>query len=246
MHPRRLRGLRLTVLALATLALGLPAGVGAQAAPTAEDFTGDTIGTAPVNFTTPVGFWSIGTVDGFKPLLFEDGTQWRNGSAGLLADQAKALYGDRWAEFIDDLSETSYYPTAIYNNVDNFTDGKITMRFMVIGGDVDQDIAILFNYQPSGDYIALRSDTIENNMLLYAFRKGEASSLKRVPSVPTSFAQWHDQTLLVSGNQLAGYLDGRKYLEATLDGPISGRVGVWSKSDTVVLIDSFAVEPGAF
>jgi hypothetical protein len=132
---------------------------------------------------------------------------------------------------------------AVYKNVENFSNGMITMRFMIIGGDVDQDIAIMFNYQENGDYIALRSDTQENNMLLYQWIQGQPYSLKRTPNVPTSFAQWHDQTLVINGVQLEGYLDGRKYMDATLQAPVSGRIGVWAKTDTVALIDSFTVQP---
>jgi hypothetical protein len=247
MHSRLSLTLRGALLGLVALSASLPGVVPAQAqsAPIVEDFTRDTVGRAPASFSTPVGFWSIGTIDGVKPMLFEDGTQWKSPSGGMLADQAKALYGDRWAEFIDDLSETAYYPTAVYNGVENFTSGKITMRFMIIGGDVDQDVAILFGYQPNGDYYALRSDTQENNMLLYQWIQGQPNSLKRTPNVPTSFAQWHDQTLLVQGTQMAGYLDGQKFMDYTLSAPLSGRVGVWTKTDTVALIDSFIVEPAA-
>jgi hypothetical protein len=53
----------------------------------------------------------------------------------------------------------------------------------------------------------------------------------------------HEQTLLVQGNQIAGYLDGRKWMDATLPTAVSGRVGVWTKTDSVVLVDSFTVEP---
>jgi len=231
------------VALLVGLSASLPGVAAAQQAAIVETFATDVIGTPPANFSTPVGFWTIGTVDGAKPLLFEDGTQWKSQSASLLADQAKALYGDRWSEFIDDTAETAYYPTAVYKNVENFTGGKITMHFMVIGGDVDQDVAIIFGYQENGDYFALRSDTQENNMLLYQWIQGQANSLQRTPNVPTSFAQWHEQTLLVQGTQIAGYLDGRKYMDATLAIPVSGRVGVWAKTDCVALINSFSVEP---
>jgi hypothetical protein len=114
---------------------------------------------------------------------------------------------------------------------------------MIIGGDVDQDIGIMFNYQQNGDYIALRSDTQENNMLLYQWVQGQPFSLKRSRNVPTSFAQWHDQSLVVYGTQLSGFLDGQKYMDADLQAPLSGRVGVWAKTDTVALVDAFLVEP---
>jgi len=231
------------VVAFVVAASSSPGLVAAQQAPVFEDFSQDKVGGSPSRWQTPVGFWSIGTVDGTKPLLFEDGRQFAPGSANMLADQAKAVYGDRWAEFIDDLSETGYYPIAVFNGVENFTHGRITMRFMIIGGDVDQDIAIMFNYQNNGDYVAIRSDTQENNMLLYQWTQGQPTSLKRQANVPTSFAQWHDQQLVVNGAQISGYLDGQKYMDYELSQPVSGKVGVWSKTDTVALVDAFLVEP---
>jgi hypothetical protein len=234
------------VVAIVVAASSSPGLVAAQqvgGGPVFEDFSQDKVGGSPSRWSTPVGFWSVGTVDGTKPLLFEDGRQFSSGSANMLADQAKAVYGDRWAEFIDDLSETGYYPIAVFNGVESFTQGRITLRFMIIGGDVDQDIAIMFNHQNNGDYIAIRSDTQENNMLLYQWVQGQPFSLKRTSNVPTSFAQWHDQQLVVNGTQISGYLDGNKFMEYDLPQPVSGKVGVWSKTDTVALIDAFLVEP---
>jgi len=232
------------IVALAILAASLPGatGAGAQTA-LVEDFTRDTIGTSPRTFSTPVGYWSVATLDGVKPILFQDGTQWFSTSAKTLADQAKALYGNRANEFTDDLAETAYFPTAVYNDVPNFTNGTVTLRFMIIGGDVDQDVGIMFNYQPNGDYMALRSDTQEQNLLLYQWVLGQPYSLARVRDVPTSFAEWHDQQLVINGSILTGYLDGQKYMEADLGAPVSGRVGVWAKTDTVALVDYFVVQP---
>ena len=211
-----------------------------------EDFSNDIPGKPPSTFSTPVGFWTVGTTDasGSKPSLFEDGTRWPgSGPANALADQARSLYGDRWAEFIDDLSETGYFPMAIFNAVPNFSSGTLTTRFMIVGGNVDQDFGILFNYQPNGDFMALRSDSEENNLLLYQWRQGQPSSLRRIRNVPTEFAQWHEQRVVVTGLHVAGYLDGRKYLDTDLDAPVSGGVGVWAKTDTVALVDRFSVEP---
>ena len=47
------------------------------------------------------------------------------------------------------------------------------------------------------------------------------------------------------GTHVVGILDGLKFLEADLTVPVSGGVGAWAKSDTVVLFDSFSVDPTA-
>jgi hypothetical protein len=104
------------VAALSLCLAALPAAVGAQTAATTEDFTEEKVGTAPTSFSTPIGFWSIGTngVD-TKPVLFEDGTQ-STGSqaANSLESQARALYGDRWHQFTDELPGTAYFTIAVF------------------------------------------------------------------------------------------------------------------------------------
>ena len=46
----------------------------------------------------------------------------------------------------------------------------------------------------------------------------------------------------MKGTTVEGYLDGQLYLTYTLPGPITGRVGVWSKADSVVYFDDFTIK----
>jgi hypothetical protein len=234
-----------TIVGAAFLGTSLVPGLAhAQTAPIVEDFSTDRIGAAPKSFSTPTGFWSIGTVDGSKPLLFEDGTQWANANHGsILADQAKALYGDRWSEFVEDLPETGYFPLAVYNPVANFSAGTLSMRYQIIGGDSDQDFGILFNYLPNGDFMALRVDSLENTLAVVSVSRGNQSTLSRAREVPVAFGQWHDLQLVSAGNTLTGWVDGTKYIDLALDGPISGKIGVYAKTDTTSLVESYAVQP---
>jgi hypothetical protein len=247
--PFTVHAVRAALITVALVTSALPASAGAQTAPVTEDFTEEKLGAAPTSFSTPTGFWSIGTngVDD-KPVLFEDGTQWSGSqTANTLANQAKSLYGDRWAEFIDELPGTSYFPIALFNKVPSFTGGTITARMAVVGGDVDQDAGVVFNYQPNGDMMALRIDSQENNMKLYQWVQGQPNMLKLVDNVPAALARWHDVTVTVSngGTHVSGALDGFKFLDTDVDTPVTGRVGTWAKTDTVVLFDSFNVDPNA-
>ena len=65
------------------------------------DFSDDTVGAEPKSFLSVVGVWRI-EAEGNKKVLAVDGRQWKEGqtSAGV-ADKARALYGDRYAEFLD-------------------------------------------------------------------------------------------------------------------------------------------------
>jgi len=242
--------LRTSVAAMALLASALPLPVAAQSqGALVEDFSNETVGTYPQSFSTPIGFWSIATngVD-TKPVLFEDGTQWSGSqTATNFSSQAQAVYGSRWNEFIDDLPGTAYFPIAIFNAVPNFTGGTITTRLATVGGNLDQDVGIMFNYQPNGDMMALRIDTLESNVKLYQWVNGQPTVLKLATNVPAAMARWHDVSVVVSngGMHVTGILDGLKFLEADLAAPVTGGIGAWAKSDTVVLFDSFSVDPNA-
>ena len=72
-------------------------------------------------------------------MLTVDGRQWKEGqsSAGI-ADKARALYGERYAEFLDRVQTYAYFPYAVVPNVENFTGGEITVRFEGLSGRIDQ------------------------------------------------------------------------------------------------------------
>ena len=63
------------------------------------DFESETLGAEPKSVIPTVGQWIAG-VDGKERVLVVDGRGWSRGqpSAGL-ADKARALYGERYAEF---------------------------------------------------------------------------------------------------------------------------------------------------
>jgi len=120
-------------------------------------------------------------------------------------------------------------------------------KLLTVGGDIDQDAEVLFDYQPNGDMMALRMDSQENNLKLYQWVQGQPTVLKLAENVPAALARWHDISVTVSvgGTHVSGSLDGQKFVDADVDTPISGQVGAWAKSDTVVLFDSFSVDANA-
>src|ERR1035441_10021244 len=67
------------------------------------DVTGDKAGAEPVHFLGVVGHWTV-VEDGGKNVLMEDGRVWKkNEPSGGLADKARAIYGSRHEEFIDNV-----------------------------------------------------------------------------------------------------------------------------------------------
>jgi hypothetical protein len=207
------------------------------------DFSDDTVGAEPKSFLSVVGVWRI-EAEGNKKVLAVDGRQWKEGqtSAGI-ADKARALYGDRYAEFLDRVQAYAYFPYTVAKDVADFRDGEISVRFEGISGRIDQGAGILFNLKPNGDYLTIRANPLENNLVLWKFEKGKRSSVTWIRNTPTPTRQWHDLKVRITGTKVAGYLDGKLYLEHVLPQPVSGRVGLWSKADSHVYFDDFTVTP---
>jgi len=190
-----------------------------------------------------VGFWRIEDDNG-KKVLTVDGRQWKEGqsSAGI-ADKARALYGERYAEFLDRVQAYAYFPYAVAKQVEDFKGGEISVRFEGLSGRIDQGAGILFNLKPNGDYLTVRANCLEDNLVLWKFEKGRRSSVKWVRNTPTATKQWHDLKVRIAGGKVEGYLDGKLYLEHTLDQPVSGKIGLWSKADSYMHFDGFTVTP---
>src|SRR5215472_17046767 len=207
------------------------------------DFSSETVGAEPKTMTPVVGVWVVAQ-DGENKVLMVDGSRWKQGQpAANLADKARALYGDRYAEFLHNVHSFAYFPYAVAKEIDDFREGEIRMRFKPLAGRIVQGAGILFNLKRNGDYLIVRANALENNLVLFQFVRGKRSPVKWIRNTPTATQKWHDLKLEVSGTSVKGYLDGKLYLEHTLDSPVAGRVGVWSKADSFVYFDDFQVRP---
>jgi hypothetical protein len=232
---------RRTVLAVAgAMTLGSQA---KAMEPLKIDFADETVGAEPKSFLSVVGVWRIET-DGNNKVLVVDGRQWKEGQAAAgLADKARALYGERYAEFLDRVQAYAYFPYTVAKDVTDFHNGEISVRFEGISGRIDQGAGILFNLKPNGDYLTVRANPLENNLVLWKFEKGRRSSVKWIRDTPTATRQWHDLKVRIDGSKVEALLDGKRYLEHVLPEPVSGRIGLWSKADSHMYFDDYTVTP---
>ena len=190
------KSIRVTLVStIGFAALALP---GVAAPPTPIDLAGETVGAEPKAFVPVVGFWRIEDDNG-KKVLVVDGRQWKEGqsSAGI-ADKARTLYGERYAEFLDRVQAYAYFPYVVAPDISNFTDGEISVRFEGLSGRIDQ------------------------GAVLWKVEKGKRSSVNWVRNTPTATHQWHDLKVRISGSKVEGYLDGKLYLQHTLESACGG------------------------
>jgi laminin G domain protein len=201
-------------------------------------------GREPKTFAPLVGSWLI-SKDAGKNVLFIDGRVWKRGQpAGGLADKARELYGARNEEFIESIKAFAYFPIAVYKGLDNFENGEISVRFQMVGGTLDRAAGILFDVKPNGDYLTVRYNGTEDNVVLWTFNNGVRKFVNRAPTLtPLELGTWHTLKISVHGTQLKSWLDDQPMHDYTLPHPVSGKVGVWSKTDSMIEFADFTVTP---
>ena len=143
-------------------------------------------------------------------------------------DTARKLYGTRNEELMDNAKQFAYYPVAVLKTVDNFSNGTISMKFKTVAGDLDRCSGILFNVKPNGDWLTIRYNDTENNVVLWEFHNGIRRSVRRGPEGKWMLdrAAWHELKMTVNGTDFKAYMDGELALEFTLGStPGPGRNG---------------------
>ena len=205
-------------------------------------FKGETPGKEAKAFTSLVGNWHVDT-DGNRTVYAVDGRQWEQGLMSPNAsEKARMLYGKQAGTFLAGINTYRYFPLSVYKGKVSFKNGTVQVSFKTVSGAIDQGAGIAFDIRPDGNYLVLRVNPLENNMILFRMEGGRRKTLQWTQEVPTPSQQWQTLKVEVNGKRISGYLNGKKYLDHTLDKPTErGRIGLWSKSDSYVFFDDFRV-----
>ncbi len=124
--------------------------------------------------------------------------------------------------------------------------------------------------KPNGDWLAIRYNDTEGNIVLWEFHNGIRRSVKRGPERTWMLdrAVWHELKTTVDGAGVKAWIDGNIALEYTLGSapgpgrnnaapnpdlfpennpvlrpPVEGRVGLWSKTDSTSYFKDFVISP---
>ncbi len=101
-------------------------------------------------------------------VVMVDGRPWvasKDNPTKLLIQSARKLYGTSNEELMDNAKQFAYYPVAMLKGVDNFTNGTLSMKFKTVAGDSDRCSGMVFNVKPNGDWLAIRYNDTENNIV---------------------------------------------------------------------------------
>ncbi len=192
-------------------------------------------------FSSIVGMWHIDK-DGSRHVYAVDGRY----QQGLLSPNAeenvKTLFGEKSSEFLNRIAAYKEFPLTVCKEYPIFTNGTLVASFKAIGGGEDQAAGIAFDIKHNGEYLAVRANALENNLVLFKFERGRRSSLQWIKNVPPPSEGWHTLKVVIKGKKIEGYLDDKKYIDYISGDLIGGKIGLWSKADSYVFFDNFIVE----
>ena len=144
-------------------------------------------------------------------------------------------------------SGVATFPVCLKDDT-NLKDGFVEVKFKPVSGKEDRAGGLVWRAKDSNNYYVFRANATEDNVVLYKTVKGRRGPLDIVGrkgsygiKVKVASAQWHTLRVEFSGNRFQAFFDG-KHLFDVEDATFgeAGRVGVWTKADSVTLFDDFS------
>lgn len=126
-----------------------------------------------------------------------------------------------------------------------FGDGWVEVRFRALAGREDQAGGVVWRFKDGDNYYVARANALESNVSLYHTTKGKRYTIE-YKDAPVAKDSWHTLRVEFKGTSIRVLLDGTSYIErsdARILGP--GKVGVWTKADSVTEFDDFAFAEAA-
>jgi hypothetical protein len=125
-----------------------------------------------------------------------------------------------------------HFPMLIYEG-GIFSDFTFTTRFKTVGGAVEQMAGIAFRIQDETNYYVLRASSLGNTFKFYKVVNGQRGALLG-PEIEIAPGVWHQMSVTCEGNSIRCSLDGQPAIPPLNDSTFSsGKVGFWTKSDSV-------------
>lgn len=127
-------------------------------------------------------------------------------------------------------------------------DGWVEAKFKTLSGEIDQAAGLVWRYQDPANYYVCRANARENNVVLYKVSQGKRTAIDIVGRVggygvekKVEPARWQTLRVEFKGDRFRVFFQGELLFEVTdqtFAGP--GKLGVWTKADSVTLFDDFS------
>ena len=124
-------------------------------------------------------------------------------------------------------------PGGPYRNV------TASVRFKPISGRKDASGGIVFHFS-EGHYYLVRANALEDNFRFYYYDLGRRMITSANVKAP-ALGQWHKLRITADQNRIQGWLNDQPLIDQRHARFASGRVGLWTKADSITAFDDLTV-----
>jgi hypothetical protein len=131
------------------------------------------------------------------------------------------------------------YPICLKEDT-TLKDGFVEVKFKPISGKEDQAGGLIWRAKDSNNYYVARANALEDSVAIYHTINGRRTEKKRA-KMKVASNQWHTLRVDFDGTHFTVTFDGNTVIEWD-DNTFkdAGKVGVWTKADSVTLFDDFS------
>src|SRR6266568_2273253 len=131
------------------------------------------------------------------------------------------------------------YPVCIKDD-SSVKDGFVEVKFKPLSGKEDRAGGVIWRCQDANNYYIARANALEDNVTIYHTIKGRRTEKKRT-EMKVSSNEWHTLRVDFQGSHFTVTFDGKKAIEWDDETfKDAGKVGVWTKADSVTLFDDLS------
>jgi hypothetical protein len=181
-----------------------------------ESFDKSTVGALPTGWSAVVGTWVV-TAEATAP------------SAPNVLRQTDT---------------TKAFPYAVDDAVGSLEDGSVSVKFDVLSGASAQAGGVTFRFVDKDNNYVARANGNEGNFALFHTIGGKREKMMEAEAT-TGTNTWLSIRAEFHGKEIAVYSGATKLFEVEEDdamAPTAGKVGVWTKDDSVTMFDDFEAE----
>jgi hypothetical protein len=126
-------------------------------------------------------------------------------------------------------------PAGPYDNID------VSVRFKPISGREDASAGIVFRFS-EGRYYVIRANALEDNFNFYYYDRGRRQIAGASVKAP-ALGQWHKLRIAAAGDRIQGWLNDQMLMDRRDTRFASGRIGLWTKADSITAFDELTITP---
>jgi len=122
-----------------------------------------------------------------------------------------------------------------------YTNIGVSVRFKPISGSEDASGGIVFRLS-EGRYYLVRANALEDNFRFYYYDGGRHMLASTSVAAP-ALGQWHKLRVAATGDRFQGWLNVRELIDHRDSRFAVGRIGLWTKADSITAFDELTVLP---